>query len=97
MIVIIVGSSVGRARKNVFRLFIDFFILNHLTYCRYTLYCIVEGVLKMIYNVVFLLKDYPISISTEIFANSKKDIEFILTNKYKDNFETILNVEELNY
>ena len=51
----------------------------------------------MIYNVVFLLKSYPISISTEIFANSKKDIEFILMNKYKDNFETILNVEELNY
>lgn len=51
----------------------------------------------MIYNVVFLLKNYPITISTEIFANSVKDIEFILMNKYKDNFETILNVEELNY
>ena len=51
----------------------------------------------MICNVIFLLKDYPIPIKTEMLANSKEDVEFILKNKYKDNFETILNVEELNY
>lgn len=51
----------------------------------------------MIYNVVFLLKDYPTAIKIELFSNRIEDIEFTLKSKYKDNFQEILNITELNY
>jgi hypothetical protein len=52
---------------------------------------------NMIYSVIFLLKDYPTAIKIELFSNRIEDIEFTLKSKYKDNFQEILNITELNY